>query len=468
MLNQISVIAAMLTTSGLLQIGHGSLAALLIQQGQRLEFSATTLGFLTSATYVGFIAGIFLQRRLLPRISFIRTFAVCAAALSVLAIIMAILPNEWVWLVVRFMHGLFFSVALVVCEGWINARANNENRNRLMGLFIAVNYMGYGISQYILLLGVGWPDKAFLAATAFLIISMVPVCLTRFAEPQAPPRDEGGSMSFMDAYRVAPVSFLGQVGFGFATGAGWLFVAYLSGLEVSAEEGATLAVIFYGAGFILQVPMGWLADHLPDRRDLLGLLAGISALLAAVLFFGPQLSSGILMFLIFAYGSVSSPLFSLNIAYGQSFVAREKSADYSFRLFQGYAWGALIGPPLAGFLMGAFSPSMLFALIAVTFAAIAGITATNRLMPKYRPVKTEHVPVVSPLLASQAITEDIMYNEFDIGPDLPAEEAVEITDSPAEIGPNLPEQEGPPTAEAAGEFVGPLSPEGDLAAEGKV
>jgi hypothetical protein len=353
---------------------------------------------------------------------------------------------------------------------WVNSKSTQENRSRLMGTMMTVMFLAYGLSQYILLLGKNHPDKAFILATAFLLFSLVPVCLTRFPEPQAPPRAENSSISLREAYQVAPVSYIGQFGFGLATGAGWLFISYLDSLNVSSTVGATMAVVLYGSGFILQLPMGWLSDKLADRRNLIVVLAGASAALAALLFFGSYMSSGILLFLLFMFSAISNPLYSLNISYGQGFVDSGKSADYSFRLIQIYAIGALIGPPITGFLMSTIAPDALFAFIGIIFAAVTIITATNRFMPHYRPAHTEQLRPLSPLMASQAVSEEVMYSELDIGPDFsPISPQKSIMDDTAAIGPDLPDEpitaadaatmgpDFPDEATAETEIIGPAS-----------
>ncbi|MGI9297655.1 MAG: MFS transporter [Gammaproteobacteria bacterium] len=461
MFKQYSVILALTATNGLLQMGHGALSALMIQQGGRLEFSETALGLLISATYVGFLASNAVLHRLLPRVSFIRTFAVCAAAISSFALLMPIVPSEGMWTVLRVLYGAFFCAMVVICDAWLNNNATRENRGKLWGMFMTVNYLSFGAGQYILIVGEKEAVHAFIVSAICLAVCLVPICLTRLPEPQPPARD-AAAMRWRDAYAVAPVAFLGQFAFGVYTGATFLFISYVEGLGIAPERQATLAAMFFGFGFLMQIPIGWLADRVRDRRDVIIGVAAISGICAAVLGLGEILPYPVLALFIVLLGSVSCTLFSLNIAYGQDFVEREKSALYAGMLMRVYALGGLLGPPAAGFLMGAIAPGMLFWFCALVMGCATLATATNRLMPRYRPAHTAQFRPASPLTAT-SVAEDLVYSETDIGPELPEEEPAPDA-PPSDIGPELPEEETPP--EFAPSDVGPEAPAAQSSDEG--
>ncbi|MGU9951230.1 MAG: MFS transporter [Gammaproteobacteria bacterium WSBS_2016_MAG_OTU1] len=439
MFKKYSAILALTATSGLLQVGHGALSSLMIQQGGRLEFNETVLGFLVTATYIGFLLSNIILYRLLPRVSYIRTFSVCAAVMTSLGLLAPLFNNELGWLFLRLMHGAFFCAAMIVCDGWLNTNAANEDRNKLIGIFTAVNYLCYGAGQYILVVADEMPAHAFILCALFMAMCLVPMCLTRFAEPVVVPRAEYEPMSLKTAYKIAPVAFVGQLLFGVYTGASWLFIRYIDYLEVPAQDQSTLAALFFGCGFLLQVPVGWMADKMRDRRDMILWVSVASMACAIVLCFGHVIPYFVLTIFVVLLGATSSTLFSLNIAYGQDFVERSKSSDYSGILLRMYAVGGLIGPPIVSFLMSTIAPYVLFVFCALSFAAIIVVTATNRLMPRYRPAKSEQTSYLSPMSATQLAGGDAtVYSEIEIGPDLPEADAPEESSSDLEVGPDLP------------------------------
>ena len=419
MLQQLAGFTALFLTTALLSLGQGAVTSLTIQKGALFGFSETFLGLVISVGYAGFFVGNYLMRYLLRRVSYIRAFAVCAAALGVLALAMPVFAVPGAWLALRFLHGLFFSAATITCEGWVNSKVGRDNRSSTLGAYMTVNYIAYGISQYALL--IEQPEVAFSVSAACLMLSLIPVCLTRFAEPQyASAQDGGKSLSLTDVYRIAPVAFVGQFGMGITTGAGWLFVRYAESLSLSEGGVALMAALFFSSGFVLQVPVGWLSDRARDRRDVISIAAGISAVAAIVLFWGDLLPFFWLAVLLLIFASVCPTLFALNIAYGQDFTPREKSSEYSGGLFQAYSAGALIGPVATGVLMDAFSPAWLFLLSGVILAMMTAAAATARLMPKMRPVKTEQHRIQTPMQLPGGERE--VYSVADVGPQLPDSE----------------------------------------------
>ena len=455
MLRQLSMLVALFMSSGLISIGHGALGALIIQQGVQYGFSDTFLGLLITITYIGFVAGNYLFSWLLPRISYIRTFAICAAVMTVGTLLLPLLPTKIAWIILRLLHGLFFSTSVVICESWLNSTVDNRYRGTLHATMMTVNYIAYGASQYILLLGGDTPFPAFTLVAIFLVISLTPICMTRFAEPQHSIGSASVTkMKIIDAYRVAPMAYLAHLGNGLTMGALWLFVRYAESVTDSIATASTLAALFFGSGFLLQMPAGWLSDRMRDRRTMIAYINGVSALLAGVLFFGKLFSSDILTIIVLAFGMISATAFSLNIAYGQDFAGRERASEYAGRLFQPYAAGAVIGPAVVGVLMDHLSESWLFAFVSAIYAAVTVMCLTSRFIPHFVPVKqgtyqvaTTHTPTVSKELPE--------FNELDIGPDLPEEQSSTGTGDSSFIGPQQAETK---SDSSGGDFTGPLPP----------
>lgn len=455
MLRQLSMLAALMMSSGLISIGHGAVGALVVQSGSNYGFSDTFIGFLTTVTYVGFVAGNYLFRWLLPRISYIRTFSVCAALLAVCALLLPLLPVKASWILMRFGHGLFFSTTVVICESWLNSMVDNQHRGKVHAAFMTINYLAYGSSQYILLLGSQRPELAFSVVAIFLVLSLAPICMTRFAEPQFAAGAGGGRMRIADAYHIAPLAYIAHIGNGLFSGATWLFVRYAEFVTDTEAAASTLAVIFFGSGFLLQLPIGWLSDRVKDRRSVMTAVYGASALFSLMLFAGEFFPAWTLPLIVLLLGMFSATVFSLTIAYGQDFAGPERAAEYAGRLFQPFAFGAMVGPFVAGAMMDALSSVWLFAFLGAVCAAVTALTLTDIVMPRFIPAKqSSYQPVAS---HAPTVGEELpQYNEYDIGPD-PIDEAVrdEAAEGDSFVGPQAPgaAPDAPPP-----EFVGPTQP----------
>ena len=470
MFNQLTRLAALISSFALISLGHSALSSLLLQQGARYSFSDSFLGILVSVSYVGFFAGVYMMRYLLRRVSYIRTFSVCAAVMSVWSLSLPIVPTETWWILSRLFHGLFFSTTIIICDGWLNSTVSNESRSRIYSIYMTASYIAYGLSQYILILGDTLSAAAFSVAAAFIILSLLPVCLTRVPEPQfSASTEEKNTLSVTDTYRIAPVAYVGQFAVGLSQGAAWLFVRYAEGVSDSVIAASNLAVIFFISGFIMQFPVGWWSDRAKDRRTVMACVYGVSTVFSGLLFFGEYFPFGILAFLVFLYGAISVTAFPLNSAYGQDFAGRERSSEYSSRLFQSYAAGALLGPVIVGELMETLSLAWLFGFCFFVFSGITAFVLTNRFMPRFRPAKTEPFQVLSSHLPIGSM-ETPEFNELAVGPDMPVAAGEDIAGAPemavgpvfvgtdanidAPVGP-LPDENIQPTV---GQDVGPTPP----------
>ena len=443
-----------------LQTGHAGLGALIAHEGPKYEFSDSFLGLLVAATYTGFFAGNNAVRYLLPRVSYIRTFSVCAAMITVWVLLLPMLPGEISWILLRFLHGVFFSACVVLSEGWLNSTVDNKNRGKAYGMYMVISYAAVGISQYILVVAESIGSAAFSAIGMIVVFSLVPLCLTRVPEPQTAAESEkkSAALSFLQAYRIAPVSFICLFITGAIQGSSWLFVRYAEGVADNTDMVSFLAMLFFISGVALQMPLGWLADKVKDRRSVMSGVYLTSATSAFLLFFGEHFPLSLLTTLIILYGAVSVTSFSLSIAYGQSFITNtEQTTEYVGRVYQVYALGALIGPVTSGYLMDVFSLAWLFGFCFLACAAAASITLTSIIMPKRKPL-TKEIDIVQPLsldLPSLA-TDTPSYNELEIGPALPDDTPLTKADD-TEVGPVLPD--APPLADAAVQEVGPALPE---------
>lgn len=455
MLRQLSTLFALLFAYGIAQIGHSAISSLVTYQGgERYNFSDFYLGAMLTANYIGFFSGNYVVRYLLPRISYIRAYSVCAAGVAIFAVCYPIFPHAETWLFMRFLHGLFFSSLVVICDGWLNGVVPNENRSRMYAVYMIIGYICFGIGQYILAFGNSDLGAifAFSLITILFVASLLPVCLTRFPEPQfvAHSSNEGTQLTMRQAYRIAPVAFVGQIFVGMIQGASFLVVRYLELVANTPQQIANLAVVFFGCGFVLQFPAGWLFDRMQEKRYLLVGVYAVSAAAALVLFFGEYLPYGVLFVLLILYGSVSVLSFSLNIVYGQNYAGADRASAYAGRIYQMYAVGAIIGPSVAGFLMDELSLATLFGFFFVTNVLMVVFTISAKLAPKRKP-KPEAVPAASHAIQSPhvpPIDDEPVYTEYDVGPDLPADAVPDAASAPAaaDIGPPTPTEAKQSTA----------------------
>ncbi|MGD9000935.1 MAG: MFS transporter, partial [Granulosicoccaceae bacterium] len=91
---------------GILLVGSGLLSTLLGLRASIEGYSATVIGIVMSAFFVGYIIGAYLCPRLIRNVGHIRTFAVLAAIVSAVMILHGLIVDPFVWWVLRIISGI--------------------------------------------------------------------------------------------------------------------------------------------------------------------------------------------------------------------------------------------------------------------------------------------------------------------------------------------------------------------------
>ena len=344
MRQQIRAIAAILISILVFVTGNGLLSTLIPVRADLAGFTDVAIGLIGSAYYAGFVIGCFGAPRLLSRTGHIRTFAVAGGLADAAALLQAMIVDEVVWGLSRFAFGFAAACIYTVTESWLNDRASNETRGRILALYLTVNYGGLVIGQWLYTSAVPTSFVLFNLAAIFYALCLVPVGLTRLPQPQPAgvpllrPRR---------LYRIAPVGVAGCVAVGFANGAVWtLAPVYAHDHGITNVLLAAFMSAFTAAGALVQVPAGRLSDRMDRRYTIAGMsfLAGCAGL-ALALFGGLDKTAAIALFAL--YGAMSLPIYGLSVAHANDWIPREDFVEASATLLLVNALASVIGPIVA-------------------------------------------------------------------------------------------------------------------------
>jgi MFS family permease len=340
---------------------------LLPLRGHAEDFSAFSIGVIGSGYYVGFVGGCLLAPYIILRAGHIRAFTALVALASVVGLAYPLAATVGTWILFRVLNGFCLAGFYLVIESWLNDRATNENRGLVMSAYVMVNLFAFTVGQLMVTL---YPIKAaesFMLAAMLASLAIIPVALTRSAQP-APIT----IVSFrpMQLYRAAPVGLVASLMIGAANGA-FLSLGSLSavgnGLNVSDValfmSAATLA------GALTQWPIGRLSDRVDRRMVLLALLIG-SALTGVLLWLFAATGPLLLMFG-FMFGALALPTYSLAAAHAYDKTPVSDMVPTAATVLLANACGAVIGPLLASGTMMLAGPSSLFLFTAATQILLA-------------------------------------------------------------------------------------------------
>lgn len=381
-------LAALLVSVALMQLASGGLGPLDALSGLELGFTPAQIGLLGSAHFLGFFLGCWWAPRLIGRVGHIRAFAVFAAAGTIGLIAHMMFLDPLVWAGLRVAAGLSIAGAYTVIEAWLQARAENANRGRVMGGYrIADLSAQFGAQLLISVL----PPAAFISYNVLALLcvaALLPLALTRLDQPETPaaPRLRPAL-----AWRMSPLAVT-AVWVAALTAASFRMVGPLYGEEVGLE---TAQIAWFLAAWVLggalaQWPVGWLADRFDRRWVLIWLSLASVAASATTVTLGANGTQALLASAAL-FGIATFPVYSVAAAHAHDFADSEQRVELSAALMFHFALGAIAAPLSAALLIDAFGPWALFALIALGHAVLAVFGVIRMRARATRETRTRYV-----------------------------------------------------------------------------
>lgn len=366
-LRNLRPIASLLLAAALLLTGNGVQFTLLPLRGQADGFSTVALGVMGSAYYVGFVAGCLFAPHVVLRVGHIRTFTAMVAVAAATTLAYGLIPEPLAWSLFRLLTGFALAGFYLVLESWLNDRATNATRGFVMSAYVIVNYLAVAGGQSLINLYPIESNGSFMLAAILAALAIVPVALTRSAQPapvtlfRLQPRQ---------LYDAAPVALIGAFAIGIANGAFWgLAPVSAAGAGLDHGEVALFMSIAVLAGALAQWPAGRLSDRVDRRLVLLGLLiAGAAASVAMWLL----AATGPLMLAFgFLFGALALPGYSLAAAHAYDKTPAEDMVATAATVLLANGLGSVIGPLAATAFITPEGPRRLFLFTAVVEAALA-------------------------------------------------------------------------------------------------
>ena len=103
-MNSIRPLIPILTAAGILLAGNGLQGTLIAVRGAQEGFSASSIGFMGTAYFAGFLIGCLIIIRMLRAVGHIRAFSALAAIAASATLLMATVVDEGIWTVARCMR----------------------------------------------------------------------------------------------------------------------------------------------------------------------------------------------------------------------------------------------------------------------------------------------------------------------------------------------------------------------------
>ncbi len=363
-------IAPLLLAASILLGGNGVLGTLIALRGRLEGFDTDLVGLMGACYFAGFFGACFSAARLIRSIGHVRAFAALAAVGAVAPLVMAMVPNAWVWMAVRVISGFCFAALLMVIESWINESSKNTSRGRVLGVYRIVDLLAVTGTQFLIpLVGEGG-YQIFSVVSLMYCLSLVPVALSNRARPKAP---DNLKLDLGAIWRISPLACLTSLAIGL-TNSAFRLIGPIYGIEIGLDTGAVVVFMTLGiiGGAVLQYPLGYMSDKLGRRRTVL--TATIGAMFAAIALSRQEFGSVLPVYAgVFAFGAFALPLYSLAAAHANDRAAAGQYVLVSAGLTFFFSLGAVIGPYAASLVIKYFGPAAFFIYTCVVHASLAGV-----------------------------------------------------------------------------------------------
>ena len=366
---------ALFTGIGIMMVAHGLQIQVMGIRSVIEEFSFVTTGILMSSYFVGYFVGSKTTPALVSKVGHIRVFAAFASLASLSALIAVVYINPFMWTISRFITGISLVSCYVVCESWLNDRANNKNRGQLLSTYMIVIYLGLANGMLLLNLSSPMNYEPFILVSVLLSLALVPILLTKRSAPKF---KKIGTMSIKELYKISPLGSVSAFCTGIIHGAFFSLIAvYATKANFSLLETSILLFISTISGVLGQWPIGFFSDTY-DRRLVIVLTTFGAAFLSFCsiltandpienIYWLKEFDLKKILFFIFVglYSSLCLPLFSLNLAHTNDYVSKEKFVGAGGGLQLIFGFGAISGPILCSFFMQIFELNGFFIFLII-------------------------------------------------------------------------------------------------------
>jgi MFS family permease len=295
----------------LLMIGNGLQGSLLGVRAAIEHFPTTLTGVLMSAYYLGFLVGSLLTPKLVMRVGHVRVFAALASLASTAILIHAVFVEPTTWVAVRLASGFCYAGLYVVAESWLNEQATNETRGQLLSIYLVISYGGMALGQGLLNTASPGGSTLFMLVSILVSLSLIPMLLSA---TKGPAFAASSPISVKELYQASPTGMVGFFVAGLAQGgAVGMGAVYTGMIGLSVPLISLFMTMLLLGGMLLQWPLGLFSDRF-DRRLVLTVVTFVAAALALAGAMGAADSIKGLLIIIFLFGGMMLPMYSLCLA----------------------------------------------------------------------------------------------------------------------------------------------------------
>src|SRR5580704_3447105 len=356
-------VAPPLISTALLMLGSGFLGSLLPLRFSAMGMSDGVIGLIATAEALGFLAGCLYAHKVIAPVGLERAYATFAGVKSVAILGLYFSDSVPTLAVLRFLIGINAAGLAIIVESWLNALVPNEQRGRVLTIYVLVYGLFFGVGQlFSQSLNVKGPELLLIAgmSTTLALLPMVAI------DVRAPVLPRRVKLEIIKALRTSPVSVTACLLNGLILTA-FTTVGPLFGVRIGFDQQhivLLMACVSLG-GLFLQWPIGYFSDKVDRLHALIGLGLGILAVAAALVWADRRMPFVLLALLFGVFGGLAESLYAVGEAHAND---RAVATDYvalSSTLLFVWALGSTVGPTAGTYAIQLVAPRAFFVYVMV-------------------------------------------------------------------------------------------------------
>lgn len=353
---QVITLRSVMLSMAVIQLATAASGTLVPLAFSEIGASQEAASFAAAAYSAGFMIGCFFVSRFISDIGHIRAFAAGAAILTSVALLFSLMSLTSVLVCLRFITGLATAGLFAIGDAWINEKAEEASRGRVLAVYAIVVGIVSVLSQFLVVLLPNDTSETFVLVALVYCFSIIVIATTRTDPPD---NDTKASVRIFSLIKDVPTAAAGVFAFGMVSTTLLNVAPYdAAQLGVETRDIAIIIGAIYLGRVLFQYTLGSLSDRM-DRRIVIffaSLTASIVLFLMAVLvdpvpvvepFDYHSFRFVVLCVLMIALGGSLLSLYSLLVAHALDRTTPDFVSSTAVTMLFIWTLGAVTGPLFA-------------------------------------------------------------------------------------------------------------------------
>ncbi|TKF34532.1 MFS transporter [Enterovibrio norvegicus] len=340
----------------------------LVEKGMSLDLAS----WLASVFYAGLLGGALISAKIVGRLGHRNALVLFLLVIVATVSAMAVFSQPSLWLGARFVAGVAVAGVFVVIESWLLMADTEKARAKRLGLYMASLYGGSALGQ----LGIGLFGTSgvlpMMVVAVLMFAAILPPLVVRKGQPKAMAHS---SIKLGEMKNLPSAAYIGCIVSGLVLGSIYGLLPLELESKYSQEQvGSLMAIVILG-GMAVQPLVSWLNARV--EKALLMAVFCFTGLLSIAMIEIATVTGG-LMTGLFLLGASAFALYPVAITLACKKVSDSQIVAAAELMLLSYSVGSVIGPVVAGEVMGTKEGLMIYFAICFAATLIFMLISTKR------------------------------------------------------------------------------------------